>query len=215
MRKTILALCAVLGLSVGASAQEFNFGVEGGLSYNRLSMKADLSQIDPAIFNGMWRIPVAGGYIGGFAEMTFDSPFSVRGDLYFAQQGFGARDSDAAYWCVSNNFMIPVLGQFRIADFLTLGFGPELGVIVNGRDYYYWIGQRFSDNVKWSKKTYNHVEFLLQFSAEFRIGESFGIQLKYDLGLTNVKIPTLIDPSAVRNQQRSLMLGVCWHFDTL
>lgn len=215
MKKTVLALAAALGLSLGVSAQEFNFGVEGGFGMNSISMSVDMSQIDPSMFAGMWRAPIVGGYIGGFTEMTFDSPFSVRGDLYFAQQGFGARDSEVAWWCISHNFMIPVLGQFRVADFLTLGFGPELGIILDGRDYYTGIGQRDAFNVKWSKKTYNHAEFLLQFSAEFRIGDNLGIQLKYDLGLTNVKIPTFYDENAIRNQQRSLMLGVCWHFETL
>lgn len=211
--KKIFASIAALCLGLGAFAQGFNFGVEGGFNINGITGAPYAVENEKL---GMKSSAIGGGFIGGFAQYDFIEMFGIRADFYFAQNGqsfIGNGDAQGRYWSLSNNLKLPVLFQLHlIGNRLNLMVGPQIGVILGGREYLTLNGLKLADSWAFVKGEYIPFQFSLLAGIEVRLGDHFGIDVRYDHGFTNVWKEEFYSS---RNQSRSVQIGVVYHFDQL
>ncbi|SFW67435.1 Outer membrane protein beta-barrel domain-containing protein [Sinomicrobium oceani] len=157
MKKIILVIMAVVGVSVYSNAQSLHFGAKGGVNF------ASLSGDDADGADGR-----TGFHIGLLAELGLTDKFSIQPEVLYSAQGAKISDADLNLDYVN----IPVLAKYYLTDGLSIQAGPQFGLNVKDD----WEG--FDTNAK-------SFEMSGAVGLEYKIG-SFFAQGRYNFGLSDV-----------------------------
>jgi opacity protein-like surface antigen len=189
MKKLFFAAVAVLSFA-GANAQEIKYGVRGGL--NLASVSAENTEgIKSAITS----------YVGAFAEFKLADKFAVQPELQWNQTGYNIEGIDfgliSADFPVRLNYLnIPVVAKYMATENFSLLAGPNVGILlsatVNGIDV---------------KDETSSVDFGMNLGAEYMFGENWGMDLRYNLGLSKIG-----KDSDDKTKNRVLSLGAIYKF---
>ena len=110
MKKTLLSLCLLIGLSLSASAQiKFGLGLKAGLNF------ADIDISDGPDGRTGW-------HAGAFARLKF-TKFAIQAEILYSAQGNDELDLDY--------INIPILAKFYVVGGLNVYLGPQFGFNVN------------------------------------------------------------------------------------
>lgn len=111
MKKVVLVIMAVVGISLYGNAQSIHFGAKGGVNF------ADMSEI-----NGDGR---TGYHIGLLAEIGF-AQFAIQPEVVYSAQGLD--DINLDY------LNVPILAKYYVIPNLSLEAGPQFGFNVKDDD---------------------------------------------------------------------------------
>lgn len=167
--KKILFFIAGFGCALTAKAQ-IKFGLKAG--YNNSS----LSYSGPAVsFLGA----NSGFNAGVFASIPLFNTFYLQPELLYSEQGSDFTDSIPE--TTSNNYLnIPVLLKYQHASGLFAETGPQIGFLLSAHLETY--GQSYD-----SKSNTQTTDFAWVFGLGYKIPiVDIGIDLRYNLGLTNI-----------------------------
>ncbi len=183
--KIISLIALLLSLSILVNAQDTHFGLKAGLNISSLDVK-----------NGVDWDAKAGFHFGGLAHLHFTPHFAIQPEIVYSEQG-GKDGSDK--WKI-NYLNIPVLFQFMTGTGLRLQTGPQLGFAVSSKIK--------SGNVEYDNKdAVNTVDFSWGFGASYVDPIGFGIDARYNLGITNIYEPEVPE---IRN--RVFQVGLFYQF---
>jgi len=183
--KITLFVFFLLSLTVIARAQDTHFGLKAGLNVSSLDVKQGVD------FDAK-----AGLHIGALAHVHFTPHFALQPELVYSEQG-GKDGNDK--WKI-NYLNIPVLFQFMTGAGLRLQTGPQLGFAVSSKIK--------SGNVEIDNKdAVSTVDFSWSFGASYVDPVGFGVDARYNLGITNVNDA---DFPEVRN--RVFQVGIFYQF---
>lgn len=119
MKKLILAVLAIVGISTTTQAQSIKLGVKAGPNFSNFS--GGISEIDYSTRTSF--------HAGVLAEVKILENFSVQPELLYSSQGAkvkGAEDFNLDY------VSLPVMAKFYvITDRLSLEAGPQFSFLVN------------------------------------------------------------------------------------
>jgi hypothetical protein len=127
MRKIILSLFLITGLSVAASAQYFHIGAKAG---------ANLGKIDGESFKSGYNL----GYLAGaYVELGISKTIAIQPELLFTQtntkidSGFQFYKPGAIIGSKANlNYLnVPILLNIKPSKLITLQVGPQFGLLLN------------------------------------------------------------------------------------
>jgi hypothetical protein len=163
MKKAIIVF-SVLVSSMAASAQHVAYGIKGGLNI------ADFSNDDGVDFNSRTSF-----HLGGLAHIHIAPHFALQPELVFSGQG--AKYSGIEY--KMNYVNIPVLLQFMAGGGFRLQTGPQLGILASAK------GESGGTTVD-IKDQFKTVDLAWSFGAGYLTPVGFGIDARYNLGLSNV-----------------------------
>ena len=202
--KKILTTLAFAAITLCAAAQvkaPTEWGVRAGLNLMTYSGFENSSDT---------KYPLSPGfYAGVFAEWPqIYQDFGLRAEVNFATQGCKsqAKDMDFIFIMRSYNILVPVMAQYAFLDGkLKVMAGPQVGLCLGGKNIAKSGGD--SDTDKWDKNTPNTFDFSLVFGADYMITAQLGVELRYDLGLTN----TFADTSVIY-ANRGLQIGALYKF---
>ena len=202
--KKILTTLAFAAITLCAAAQvkaPTEWGVRAGLSLMTYSGFESSSEYSYPLSPGF--------YVGAFAEWPqVYQDFGLRAEVNFATQGckFRAKNEDYIFIMRSYNILVPVMAQYAFLDGrLKVMAGPQLGLCLGGKDIDKSSGITTTD--KWDKDRPNTFDLSLVFGADYMIMEQLGVELRYDLGLTNV-----FSDKSVNYANRGLQLGLLYKF---
>jgi opacity protein-like surface antigen len=183
MKKIIFAAAAVFAFGM-TNAQEARFGAKGALNF-------------ATITNSEGAKNKVGFAIGGFAEIKVSDKFAVQPELMYSLQGAKYDGGSAEL----NYINIPVMAKYFVTEEISLQAGPQLGILMSATAKSDGGGSSdFKDQTK-------AIDFGLNFGAGYNIGEDMMIDLRYNLGLSQIEKELASGQTASKNAVIQLGFG--------
>lgn len=169
MKKVLLSLALVAGISASASAQA-TFGVKVGGSLTNITGTAGGKSIE----DNANKFGAHGGLVANF---SFGDALSVQPELLFSMKG--TQDSKESKYKLNLNYIdIPVMVQYN-AGGLFFEAGPQLGILASAKAT---DGTNDTD----VKSVLNTVDFGYAVGLGYKVESGPMVGLRYNGGLTNL-----------------------------
>ncbi len=180
-------MLAVALIACTAAGQQTNFGIKAGVNFS--SVEVD----DGEDFEGK-----TGAHLGGLAHIHITRQFALQPELVFSMQG--GEDEGDNMKLKLNYINIPLLAQYMTADGFRLQTGPQLGILTSAK-------QKFGDVEIDADDDVSTVDFSWAFGAGYLFKSGFGIDARYNLGISNIS-----DDESFEARNRVIQLGVFYQF---
>lgn len=119
---------------------------------------------------------------GIFGQYHFSKTIGVHADLVFSSEGYAQTGGNAETSLVLNYINLPILFRYMHSSGVFAQTGPQVGMLMSANSITTWNGTETETDVKDRHKSTN-------FSWGTGIGycyKKFGIEARYNLGLSNV-----------------------------
>jgi len=197
MKKFIISLVA---LTIAATSfAQVGFGVRAGAG------TANLTEV-----YGDYASSAMNLYAGIFADFALPQVvegFGIRPELNFSLQGGAGKESSIRSKSRSYMLNIPIFAEYKLlSDRIALMAGPQFGFCLGGKNVVKYDGDKDID--KWDPDNYNEFDFGFAFGAGVMVTDNIGIEIRYNLGMTDV----LNLVSDKHSKDRVFQLGVSYAF---
>lgn len=184
--KKIFCITAFIMLSFFVvTAQETHFGIKAGVN---------VSNVD--IQNGDDFASKAGLHLGGLAHIHITRHFALQPELVYSMQG----GKDGNEKLKLNYINVPVLAQYMTNEGFRLQTGPQLGFLTTAKSKI--------DKVEVDRKDdLNSFDFSWVFGAGYLFPSGFGIDARYNLGISNIS-----DDNNFEAKQGVFQFGLFYQF---
>jgi len=187
MKKTFCTLSAVILIACAVAAQQTHFGLKGGVNFSSV-------EID----DGDDYESKTGIHLGGLAHIHITRHFALQPELVFSMQG--GEDESENMKLKLNYINIPLLAQYMTNEGFRLQTGPQLGILASAKS-------KFGDVEIDSDDDVSTVDFSWSFGAGYLFRSGFGIDARYNLGISNIS-----DDESFEARNRVFQLGVFYQF---
>ena len=187
MKKVLCTLSALLLIACAVTAQQTHFGLKGGVNIS--SVEID----DGEDFESK-----TGVHLGGLAHIHITRHFALQPELVFSMQG--GEDESENMKLKLNYINIPVLAQYMTNEGFRLQTGPQLGILTSAESKFGDVEIDADDQV-------STVDFSWVFGASYLFRSGFGIDARYNLGISNIS-----DDESFEARNRVFQLGVFYQF---
>lgn len=162
-----------------------NMGVKAGVNlYNVHNSNTS----DPDINLGL--------HLGLLTHMHLTEAFALQPEIYYSMQGSRSGDNRLNLGYVN----VPILVQYMFAEGFRIQVGPQLGVLLHGNT------NAANGSVR---DHYNTLEAGISIGASYiHTPSSFGVDLRYNHGLTDITKSSLI-----KHTNRGVQIGVFYLFN--
>lgn len=185
MKKVLTAAVAVLFFFTMTSAQRTNFGIKAG--FNSASIEVDGDEDYDS---------KSGIHVGGLAHIHISEHFAVQPELVYSCQGGEDLNGKLKLGYIN----VPILAQYMVNNGFRLQTGPQIGFLVSAERE---IGDLHVD----VDDAYNSTDISWVFGAGYIFSSGVGIDLRYNLGLSNIS-----DVNTLESRNRVLQLGLFYQF---
>lgn len=183
MKKTTLGAAALL-LATALFAQDPKYGLKAGINFATVTGLG--GELKPG-FNG-----------GVLAHLHVTPAFSLQPEVMYSNQGTKYSSTNKL---LLNYINVPVLLQYNFDNGFRLQGGPQIGFIIEAKNK--------TGNVETDvASAYKTVDFSIPVGFSYLGYSGFGVDMRYNIGVTNVK------KNAAMNYRNSvLQLGLFYLFD--
>lgn len=176
MKKLILSLGLLAGVSVAAQAQSIKYGVKAGASLTNFTGSGSGDSKNLFGFNG-----------GLIANFGINDAFSIQPEILYSMKG-AKQSGTISGISYEDRFRIhyidvPVLARIN-ADGLFFELGPQIGFAVSANETLEASGQSQSQDIK---SSINTVDFGYAAGLGYQLANGPGIGLRYNGGFTNIE----------------------------
>jgi hypothetical protein len=185
MKFYLVALATTLLITTVVSSQSINLGLKGGLNVYNINNDNN-SEYDSKV----------GFHAGLIGHIHLTRQFAVQPELVYSVQGAKYTNGGVESKLNLGYINIPVLLQYMFDNGFRLQAGPQIGFMLNAKRE---VGDIKTD-VKDGFKT---VDLGLGFGAGYVTPSGFGIDARYNLGLSNIN-----ENDAVKSTNRGFQAGV-------
>ncbi len=161
----LIMLCSLLN----AQHLHMNPGIKAGL--NLASLNSDDNTINYNMNTSL--------NAGVLLHLHFSEHFAVQPELNFSGQGAEYKFATDNVHINLSYINLPVILQFMFADGFRLQTGPQVGVLVSAHS-------KLNDTSTDIKSDLNKIDLSWMFGASYVHSSGFGIDARYNLGLSNV-----------------------------
>jgi len=188
MKKMISVCSVILFFSLLAKAQHTSFGVKAGINASSVNVKSGDD------YEGK-----VGVHLGGLAHIHITEHFAFQPELVYSMEGGKSGD----FKLKLNYINVPLLAQYMTLNGFRFETGPQLGFLTSAKTE---EGDSETD-VKDQIKSFN---FSWAFGAGYLFpgGSGLGIDLRYNLGLSNVS-----ENNGVNARGRVFQAGLFYQFN--
>ena len=179
-------LLIALGFTLSTlSAQEFDFGVKGGIN---------VASIGGGTYAGLGGLgSKIGFHVGAVAAIPISDKFAAQPELLFSSQGtkwnfVGSSNLRLDY------INLPILAKYSILEGLSVEAGPQLGMLL-------------ASNV--DKEDYKGIDVAFAIGASYRLTDAIFFSLRYNKGLSDINNN---DAITVSNQNNVLQISAGYAF---
>jgi len=184
--KKIFFFVTVLLLTVSiVIAQEVHFGIKAGVNVAS-------AYVSPGSdYNSK-----AGLHVGGLAHIHLSKSFALQPEVVYSMQGGKVDDAKLKL----NYINIPFLVQYMTDNGFRLQTGPQLGLLVSAKTK---VGDVEVDR----KDNFTSTDFSWTFGAGYLFPEGFGLDARYNLGISDVW-----DASSTKIKNSVFQFGLFYQF---
>jgi hypothetical protein len=186
MKKLFCILSATVFFTAIINAQTTHFGLKGGL--NSSSVK---------VTNGADYSSKIGFHLGGLAHIHVARHFAVQPEIVYSTQG--GKDGDN-FKLNLNYINVPVLLQYMFDEGFRLQTGPQLGFLTSSKTKSGNVEVDIRDQIK-------STDFSWVFGASYLFPQGIGIDLRYNLGISNIS-----DDGSFEAMNRVVQVGLFYQF---
>ena len=182
--KKVYLLCILIISMTEMSAQDFDFGLRGGVNFASIGGD-DVSGIDSR----------TSFQIGAIAEFPLSEKFSLQPELLYSSQGGESEESVFVEGVNVNTettlkldyLSFPVFAKYYIVDNLSFEAGPQLALLLDAEaDIEATDGNNtVSDSVDISDDT-KDIDFGLNFGFGYKLDNGLNFSARYYQGLTSL-----------------------------
>jgi hypothetical protein len=195
MKKLILSLGLLAGVSVAAQAQSATFGVKAGASLTNFTGKGVGSDVKNVFgFNG-----------GLIANFGVNDAFSIQPEVLYSMKGaktsYSISGTSVDDKVRLHYIDVPVLARIK-AGGLFFELGPQVGFLLSANEKMEANGQSQSQDIKSSLKT---VDFGYAGGLGYQLDNGPGIGIRYNGGFSDID-KNSSSSSATRNSAFQLYL---------
>ena len=184
MKKLFCIVAIVLFVSI-VSAQETHFGLKAGVNIASANVSPG-SDYDSK----------AGLHVGGLAHIHLSKNFALQPEVVYSMQGGKVDDTKLKL----NYINIPLLVQYMTDNGFRLQTGPQLGLLLSAKTE---VGDVEVDR----KDNFTSTDFSWAFGAGYLFPEGFGLDARYNLGISDVW-----DGSSTKIKNSVFQFGVFYQF---
>ena len=191
--------------AIAMQAQDLHFGVTAGPTLG--TMKASYITDESGKY-------VLGFHIGAFAELPLADKLSLRPELKYQTLGVkyppDENEEEFGLRTKSSYIILPVMAEYALTEKLKVGLGPYFSLMLSLKDKSIpYEGAEYDDDM------FDYVDESMHFKKldlgigaglSYQIVPSIGVNLRYNLGLSNTLKET--DHDSIRN--RFFTLGVSY-----
>ncbi len=191
--KKMNAFAVALLMSLFVVAQDPpKFGLKGGLNVSTLNYNNNT--------DADWK---TGFHLGGLAHIHLTPSFSLQPEVYYSSQGAKIPINNNTLNLNLSYINVPFLLQYNFANGFRLQGGPQVGFLVG-------VSDKVNDEELNAVSTANFksVDVSLPVGISYLGYSGFGVDTRYNLGLTNVN--KTASPSA---KNSVFQVGVFYLFD--
>lgn len=186
-----VALAAILiggTASAQHNAQKVNFGIKGGVNLTNIYTENSTKPDDKVGFNA--------GFLG---HIHLSRELALQPEIVYSLQG--AQYTNSLGITTKRNLgyiNVPVLLQYMFDNGFRLQAGPQVGFLVNAKD------KSSNGNSEDIKNSFKPLDFGLSAGIGYvHPATGFGVDLRYNLGLSNIN-----ENSTVKSSNRGGQLGI-------
>lgn len=172
-----------------AAQPHTEFGLKGGLNISGVHVQNNSGPDAKPSF-----------HLGGLAHIHINRYFALQPEIVYSGQGFKQTIANTDYKYNLHYVNVPVLAQFMVGDGFRLETGPQLGVLAAARQKAGGTSIDIRDN-------YKPVDFAWVVGAGYLTPSGFGIDARYNLGISNIN-----DVSGTAVNNRVFQAGVFYQF---
>ena len=184
MKKLFCIVAIVLFVSI-VSAQETHFGLKAGVNIASANVSPG-SDYDSK----------AGLHVGGLAHIHLSKNFALQPEVVYSMQGGKVDDTKLKL----NYINIPLLVQYMTDNGFRLQTGPQLGLLLSAKTE---VGDVEVDR----KDNFTSTDFSWAFGAGYLFPEGFGLDARYNLGISDVW-----DGSSAKIKNSVFQFGIFYQF---
>jgi hypothetical protein len=181
MKKILLTVMIISTVNVlFAQKQHVEYGLKGGVNFATLNTDENNDLSNRTSF-----------HLGGLAHVHLSKQFAIQPELMYSGQGANSSGGDIKLSYIN----APVIGQYMFGEGFRIQTGPQFGLLVGAK-----AGE--SD----AKDNFNGFDLSWTFGAGYLTPSGFGIDARYNLGLTD------ISKSTTNVKNRVWQLGLFYQF---
>lgn len=186
--KKLSLLVAFTAIALGASAQEFSYGIKAGLSISNIGGKEMTSNENKV-----------GYFFGISTEIELTRFLSIAPELSHSAQGVKIAGGGIQSIYRLNYINLPVMAKYYILENWSVNIGPQFGYAVTMR-----INKDDGEFVNLPSEEYNSFDLALAAGTTYKYGNVY-LDARYNYGLTEVL-------KSVKCYNRVFQLGVGRNF---
>ena len=188
-RISLLALLVVAGMTL--HAQRADFGIKGGLNLATWSNNNDSRGYSNR----------TGYHAGLFSQIHLGPFFAIQPEVVYSSQGTKYTDEVNLEHNLQMNYLnIPVMAQVKVGGGLYAQAGPQVGFLMGVKDKVGDVETGFLE-----KEDFKKTDVALGFGLGFAGASPFGVDARYNLGLTNIN-----DFGSNKIKNNTLQIGVTY-----
>ena len=204
MAKKIALALFVAAMSLTANAQNFRFGVKGGLNISKESQNEFVQQYissDLSFRTGL--------HVGGVVNYSLTDKWELEADLLYSMQGYKDKIyttvleqnmNDVNYTVTSHYINLPVAVKFYPIDGFYVECGPQVGYLLSKKDK---LEDRESSYDPYSSENTKKLDFGIFGGLGYRFTNNVFIEGRYIHGLTG----TMKTVGGCKNRNIQFSLG--------
>lgn len=170
MKTTFFLIAAMLLITSAAFSQGLKLGIKAG---------ANIGKIDGKSFREEFKY---GYHIGGFAEIKLSKKFALQPEVLWSQVNSDTSSQFSQIYQLKNldnvklgYLSIPLLLNYKVANFLSLQAGPQFGILVD----------KSRTTLQNGGDAFKKGDFSMMGGAQIKLA-NFRIYGRYNIGLSNI-----------------------------
>jgi hypothetical protein len=176
MRNLVLTAIAFFMLTGFVQAQHMNIGIKGGLNFSTIHTDVDSD------FNSK-----VGFVVGLLSHIHITENFALQPEVVYSTQGAAYKFTGIDYKLNLNYINIPVNFQYMFDNGFRLQAGPQIGFLTSAKAV-------SSGSDLDMKSNFENIDFGLTFGMSYvKPSTGFGIDLRYNLGFTNINANDVVN----------------------
>jgi hypothetical protein len=183
MKKIILSAIAICAFGFANAQDGASFGAKGGLNMATISGDEGASSL-------------LAFHLGGFAEFKVSDKFAVQPELLYSMQGAKYSTGGMSFTTNLNYLVVPVMAKYFVTDAISINAGPQLGLLMSAK----LDGTDVKDG-------FNTTDFGLNIGGGYNIGDNMMLDVRYNLGFSELAKDKAAGDSATKNAVLQLSFG--------
>lgn len=167
MKKVMLIAAIAIFSLTSAEAQEFSFGVKGGVNIASMGGGSGYTGVGVGSLGSR-----TGLHIGGLVEIPISGDISIQPELLYSMKGTNWNDTNLDY------IDLPILGKYNLpwVSGLSAELGPVIGVLMSAK-------QNGND----VKEFYKTIDAAIGIGATYKLDMGVFFSLRYNKGLIDIE----------------------------